>query len=438
MNILIIAFYYPPEESWAKVASLRPAAWAKYWSRLGHQVYVLTEYKSRLSTSNYAENVIGVEYWPSRSIKTISPVLETDTQNTNKDLKRKKSRTTIRSVIQTIRQGLRLGSFGQSSDFWLLPALVKAVQLQDSVNFDVVLSTYGPPANHIIAAALTRMRKLFWVADYRDLWFGNHFLQSNPILAIVENKIEQSCIKNAGFITTVSEGLAESLSSRFNVPVLTIENGFDLEDLPSTRIPMWSDQKKRLAYTGTIYWGKQEPTPLLEALKLLQQSRPRVHQELEILFYGWNLERLRELSQQYGVSRVIKIYEPRPREEILNIQASVDVLLFLDWSDSSTKGILTGKLFEYCFAGKPIIGIGSTAETSAGRLMLELGTGIPVGYSADQIVKILQVLLDDQPLPYAPNSQKMKRFTRENLAYEMLEGIIGEMNQQGLYSSLQQ
>lgn len=42
MNILIVAHHFPPENA---MASLRPYSWAKYWSKLGHRVCVLTTQK---------------------------------------------------------------------------------------------------------------------------------------------------------------------------------------------------------------------------------------------------------------------------------------------------------------------------------------------------------------------------------------------------------
>ena len=39
MKILIVSIYFPPYNS---IASLRPYSWAKWWSRQGHEVTVLT------------------------------------------------------------------------------------------------------------------------------------------------------------------------------------------------------------------------------------------------------------------------------------------------------------------------------------------------------------------------------------------------------------
>ena len=42
MKILIIAKYFPPQNS---IASLRPYSWAKWWSNLGHEVTVVSTKK---------------------------------------------------------------------------------------------------------------------------------------------------------------------------------------------------------------------------------------------------------------------------------------------------------------------------------------------------------------------------------------------------------
>ena len=42
MKILIITHYFPPLNS---IASLRPYSWAKYWTKVGHDVTVLTTKK---------------------------------------------------------------------------------------------------------------------------------------------------------------------------------------------------------------------------------------------------------------------------------------------------------------------------------------------------------------------------------------------------------
>ena len=48
MKILIVSYYFPPQNS---IASLRPYSWAKWWSRAGHDVTVLTIEKKILKNN---------------------------------------------------------------------------------------------------------------------------------------------------------------------------------------------------------------------------------------------------------------------------------------------------------------------------------------------------------------------------------------------------
>ncbi|MBD2231230.1 glycosyltransferase [Phormidium tenue] len=425
MKILIIAFYYPPEDSWAKIASLRPYAWAKYWSQLGHQIYVITAYRADRHPSSPNPRVVGVPYWPSRPIMAIPTVL-VDSAAAPSTIKSLKSKVLsgLRSLLQTTRQGLKLGSFFQTSDFWQAPAYAKAFSLHRQINFDLVISTYGPPANHAIAARLKQKTGLFWVADYRDLWHGNSYVPTNAALGRLEDWRERRCLGRANLVTAVSDGLAEALTAKLQTPVTTVENGFDTDDLTGVELYRWPDGKVRLLYTGTVYPSKQSAVPLFAALDLLRSNHPNLNQKLEVLFYGWNLDHLGAEAEAHNLSSIVRLGGALPRSQILAMQGRADALIFLDWQDPTAKGILTGKLFEYIFAGKPILGIGATPATAAGRLMLDLGIGHPVGNDPAAIAALLSPLLAGHALPYTPHHDKIQQYTRKNLARRLLDIIV--------------
>ncbi|MGD1953380.1 MAG: hypothetical protein ACFB14_27600 [Leptolyngbyaceae cyanobacterium] len=420
MKILIVAFYYPPEDSWAKMASLRPASWKKYWEALGHEVSVLTDDKGAS-----AKNVYGVNYWPSRPRWG-----EISASKAGQDSQKLRAYTRLRSLFNSFQTALKFGSLFQTSNFWIYGAVQKGMSLFDEVGFDVIVSTYGPPANHIVASLLKKKTNCFWVADYRDLWYGNDFVVSQGIFAFVEEKVENACVSKADLITAVSIELSKNLNARFSSDVVTIENGFDPDDLENIETYTWSDKKIRLMYPGQIYAGKRDPGPLLDALLLLQNRYPNLAQRLEVLFYGWNLDELARQVDDLTLHDVVSVNAPKPRKEILGLQRSVDALIFLDWNDPKVNGVLTGKLFEYFFSGKPIIGISSTADSAAGKLMLDLGVGYPTGNSIDKIVDVIDSLLNGQTLGYSPDSQKIQQFTRQKLANKMLDGIMDCMGDQ--------
>jgi hypothetical protein len=420
MRILIIAFYYPPEESWAKVASLRPASWENHWSKMGHQVYTLSDFKDHDKFDSH--NTLRVKYWPGR------PKHNLYSYNTLKSGKLDLTKT-LRSFFRGTQNLLNFGSLFQSSIFWIYPAFKQALLLSKNIEFDVIISTHGPPANHIVASLLSRKAKTFWVADYRDLWSGNYFVASKGIFAFVEDIVEKLCVSQASLITTVSQELAISLTKRLKAKVVTVENGFELDDLEVVQNISWPDDKIRFLYTGSLYEGKQDPSPLFQALIKLKKSRSDLAQKVEVLFYGWNLDKIKEIADVYGLSDIVFIFDAIDRNEILSLQRSVDVLIFLDWNDPEAKGVLTGKLFEYVFSGTPILGIGGTVKSVAGQLMTDLGVGSPMGNSSEKIQFFIESVLNKKPINYQPQHKDIQNFTRQNLANKMLDAIVTQMNQ---------
>jgi hypothetical protein len=151
----------------------------------------------------------------------------------------------------------------------------------------------------------------------------------------------------------VSEPLAASLRKRFQQPVATILNGFDPQDFPNEASGA-SSEGLIISYTGTIYPGKRDPTPLFQALSLLGSDARSV----KVRFYGRRLVGLRELSLRYNVAASVELFSSVPYHESLRLQQESDLLLLLLWDTPEERGVYTGKLFEYIGAGRPILAIG--------------------------------------------------------------------------------
>lgn len=426
MKILIIAHYFPPENNMAMIATLRPLSWAKYWSKAGHDVCVLTTAKtenqdlqSQLSNNiSGSVRIEGVKYLLSRPEIHTKPQIKT--QNKKFSLY-----PFLRTVLINTRKFLGAGSLLYGSDLWILPAIQKGLAIYQEWQFDIIVSTFGPPASHIVARALKEKLNVFWVADYRDLWHDHHFSKARFPFSFIEKNLENTTVKNADMMTTVSLPLAEKLIKRFNKTVATIANGFEYSPISKTPSHIWSETKKiQITYTGNLYLQKQDIRPLFQAIDLLLQEDPNIPAKLEILFYGWDTANLNEIIKQYCLESIVSIKGFVPREVAISLQRDVDALIFLDWNDKNEQGILTGKIFEYMFSGTPILGIGASVETAAGRLIQESGTGILLGESIEAIANTIKKLLNGESIEYSPRQEVLQQYTRESLANKMLEEII--------------
>ncbi len=269
-----------------------------------------------------------------------------------------------------------------------------------------------------------------WVVDWRDLWVDNHIYPGLPVLRWYETFLEHRFHRHADLVTTVSEPLARVLHTKTGKQVETILNGFDPEDyetLPG-RDFFPRDGIIRILYTGSIYKGKRDPTPLFAAIARLKETEGLGPERVRVLFAGPNAD-VSELAVENGVSEFCEYLGFLPREDALRAQRDADVLLFLEFEAPGVDGILTGKLFEYLFAGKFILGVGVTERTSAGRLMTDVGHGRAVGKDVGSIVAMLRSWLRDGVSPVAEDNQnEIRRFSREVQAMKMLEHINKQKN----------
>lgn len=439
-KILIVSTYFPPIPS---AASLRVYSFAKYWARMGNDVTVLTTNKTKQSDSDFnlpheIFKVIEIPYFSVtheayKILKWLRTGIQDRTLNNFEtdciSINTVNVFLWLKTIINKLKR--RYGFFTTARipddhDTWIWPSVNEGRKLLSSKKFDWIFSSYGPPASHIVAGILSKRYGIKWVADYRDLWLEGHIYPGMWPFTILEKNLEAKYVGNyADMLTTVSLPLAKTLENKFSVPVHVIQNGYDEEDYVKISPPYFNHVKKRIVYTGTIYAGKQDPSPLFAAIALLVKngnlSQNRLS-DFEVLFFGSPNDWLNSLIQKYKVESWVKHMGNVSRDDVLSITNQSDILLFLDWEDKLMDGILTSKIFEYIATRKPILGVGSTGRTSSGSLMMKAGVGITVGHDIQKIAEIIKTLLNSNKAAFQihPNEKIINMFTRRRQAEKLL------------------
>ena len=438
-RILIISTYFPPQPS---IASLRVYSFAKYWAMAGNDVTVLTTKKIDKRELNLVlpkDKFDVIEIPLFNIVYKIENILNRLTMR-SRNSRGEKSHN-FNTVFLRIKSVLlkffnKYGFFATARipdvyDVWINTALKKAIQLHRSKKFDWVYSSYGPPASHIVAGILSKRNGCNWVADYRDLWIEGHIYPGMWPFTVLEKYLEKKYVGNyADIITTVSQPLANTLQNKFHVPVYVIENGYDEDDYCKEFPPYFKNKKKRIVYTGTIYSGKQDPSPLFAAIASMVQSdksiRQKMSDEFEVLFFGSESDWLNSLIKKYKVQAWVKYMGKVNRIDALRIQKQADILLFIEWENGIVDGILTGKLFEYLAMKKPILGIGVSAKTSAGALIGNAGVGLAAGKDTEKIISILHKLINTgKAFNIQPKEDVINKYTRRKQAERLLEIMSG-------------
>ncbi len=400
MKILIITKAFPPQNS---IASHRPYSWAKYWSRSGHDVTVLTVPKTvgpqdaPQPTNGFQVIEVPIPVWSIlSSIFGKRKPSYTHSSHSKAD-KIPHGSTSIKDLLYKIlieflhRYGIFSGCrMPDVLDLWGRVAY-KAVRHQ---NWDLVVSTAWPYGVHRPGYKLKKSgRASYWITDWRDLWTDNHMYPGIPGFRSLERKMEKQWSRTADAITTVSEPLAEILREKYGNKVHVIYNGFDPEDyasLPKENIFL-QDNVFRIVYTGSIYPGQRDPTPLFKAVHKLHMQKLVRPELLKIIFCGSNSD-VKQLAHINQVEDFVEYAGFLPRQQALQMQRDANILLFLESESKEVKGILTGKLFEYLFAGPPIIGIGIDENSSVGVICKRTGRGKCLGSDLEKIAEELKII----------------------------------------------
>jgi len=221
-------------------------------------------------------------------------------------------------------------------------------------DFEALISSSPPVITHLIANEVQKEFGIPWVADFRDLWTGNHYYPYGSIRKLFDRRLEIKTINQASALITVSEPLSESLKSSHNQNiVVSIPNGFDSDGIEVGEL----DDKFSITYTGQLYQGRRDPELLFKIIRdLLKENK--IQDDLLIKFYGDKVYWLDNLIRVYGLEDIAFQYGVVNRAEAIEEQRSSQLLLSLNWDHPQEKGVYTGKIFEYLAARRPILALG--------------------------------------------------------------------------------
>jgi hypothetical protein len=307
-------------------------------------------------------------------------------------------------------------------------AYLAAARLVGAWRPDVILASASPYSALILAAGLSRRFGIPWVGELRDLWTDNQLYPYPRVRRRVEAFLERRVLQSAAGLVTVSEPLAEKLRARHGRPTAVVLNGFDPQDYvdnirPRAGLPL------QIVYTGQVVAGKQDVTPLVEAVHRLGAAARDVRVTFFGKFLGLALQDAMRRAAELKVSNSFVIERPVPHHEALRHQREADALLLLTWNDRATPGVYTGKVFEYAGARRPILAIGKV-PTVADDLIRERKLGVsrssPTAI-ADQLHCWLELKRSGGSVPAVPahNAAGLTRAEQTRVLADFLEHVTG-------------
>ncbi len=419
-KILIVTYDWPPRNS---IATHRPYSWARYWAAQGLNVTVLT------ATKKFFDLPLDLDLPKLEGVK----VLEADYKALipMSNAADNQMAPMFTELLKKVKSAVSY-VLGWEYDVRSNWAGVAEKAIQDlGTDFDVIVSTYGPDSAHKIASKFKKVNPaMFWVADYRDLWSLNARNRSSELIKALARRKELDVVRSADLFTTVSKELAQTLSGLVRKQPEVVFNGFDITLDPSLyqRPLQIKDGCLRVVYTGRIYPGKRNPAALVRAIEQLIDDGLIKVNEVCLDFYGVNTNVIDEEIRAVKYPKIVKHHGHVPRSRALELQQSADVLLLLESGDEDSKGFLTGKIFEYIGAGRPIISIGSTPDSAIARVLNETGCGACYeNDSAAMAVDLLAYLRGTPPDWFRPDMAAIERYSRKYQAELLMRKMIQHM-----------
>ncbi len=323
---------------------------------------------------------------------------------------------------------------------WIPFAVIKGLKIISKYKPDIIISTSYPNSAHVVGLIIKKLTGIKWVADFRDGWSQNptFFSYATPLHDKISGYMENKVVKNADFIITVSPPITKYLKNlcplnpeKFN----TIFNGYDPADFrfdenpeKNIRLPDENPEKRifKLIYTGTFY-GNRSPQNFFIAVKEILESKIIPENKMKIIFYSQLNEEYAELIKKNSLQDIVELKGFLPYKKCLYEQSKASALLLFLPKEKNTEIMVTQKVFEYLYSGKPVIAI--IPDGACKEVLKE--TGGAVFADPENPVEIKSAIIDiynkwkTNQINKADNSI-VSKYTRENQA-KLLSGIINKI-----------
>lgn len=366
-RVLVATYFYPPDLS---VGAQRWPPLAKMLRRLGHEVTILT-------TSAFGA-LPEDDHWIVRTRDLQAPGLA------RRLLRRSEMPRTAGGAAAPGSAAPRLLTDGLVPDAhvlsWLPFALPMVRRLVRDRRVECLVTDGPPDSTHLLGPALAGARPA-WLVDLEDGWrfepqrFGWPTRAQDRLDAWLERQV----FTRADGVVSISRPIAEDAEARFGVTARAIASGWDPDDdhLFTATPPMLEPGTVSVVHTGALsHAQRRDPRSFFEGLRRFVARRPQEAARVRLVLAGGLTAADEQVIARLEpeIAALVCHLGPLPRPRALALQRAADALLLV--ATGPHRSTVTGKLFEYLAAGRPVIAL--SEENEAARIVRETGAGVVV------------------------------------------------------------
>ena len=326
--------------------------------------------------------------------------------------------TFLGKIVQYIRANYFIPD---ARKFWIQPSVNFLSNYLENNHIDAIITTGPPHSMHLIGLELKKKLGIKWISDFRDPWTEIDYFQQLPLTKKATKKhqdLEQEVLRKSDMVVVVGETMKEKfLQHTKRIEVLT--NGFDSNENSLTQE---LDQKFSITHVGLMN-SDRNPTILWKVLNEISNTNPNFKNDLRIKLIG---------KIDDAVIQDLKVFDHNTIEtipyldhkDVSKYQASSQVLLLSINEVPSAKGIITGKIFEYLQAKRPILAIGPE-DGDAAMILKNTNAGTIIGFKNKTALKatILNLYKDYKEGVLFVKSINIEQYHRKNITSQLAEVI---------------
>lgn len=416
MKVLIITYYWPP------AGGSGVQRWLKFVKYL--QYFDIEPIVYTVDNATYPKEDVSLLNEVPANVKVLKqPIWEpTNILFWKKKQQQKKgvSNNTDSKLLSFVR-----GNFfiPDPKVFWVKSSVKYLKKYLKTNQIDALISTGPPHSMHLIAQQLQRKTSIKWIADFRDPWTTLYYNKQFRQLAYTKKKhlkLEKKVLKNANCIVTVSNSLKKEFQKNAQ-RVEVISNGFDTEVFQDVKGEL--DAKFSISYIGLLP-KQSNPKILFDVLKDICSENAIFQKDLELNFIGDISNEVLKNIEASNLSDNCNFVGYVSHQKAIEYQKKSQVLLLLIPNVENAEGILTGKLFEYLTAKRPILAIGPT-ESDLSEILQNTNAGYVIDYNDKYGLKtkVLTMYADFKGNGLKVASKNIDQFHRKQLTKQLAEVI---------------
>ena len=426
-KVLVITYYWPPSggagvQRWLKFVKYLPNYNYKpivYTVENGE--YPVIDDSLKKDVSNQTK-ILKTKIWEPYSLYKIFTARKKKEKINSSFLTQKKGIKFLENISIWIRGNLFIPD---ARKFWIKPSIKYLSNYLIDHHVDVIISSGPPHSTHLIAMELQKRFKISWLADFRDPWTNIDFYKDLRLSKWADNKhkfLESAVINNADMVLTVGNQLKKELTDIGANKIRIVENGYDPEDfIINSSIEL--DNNFTIAHIGTFSPSRNHKI-LWKVLKKICGENELFNNKLRLKLIG-NIDfSVIQSIRNYGLESYIQKMGYISHEDVIKEQMKSRVLLLMINNTPNSKGIITGKVFEYMATKRPILVIGPE-DGDLANIINQTKSGIVCGFDNERKLEEFVLRLFHNKNDFNPNS---KIYSRENLT-QKLSSILDEVTE---------